>query len=54
MRRRRWWLAATWDKAFEAAKARLYPDKKKLDEDEARRFSLLEDHWDVIVTPSAD
>ena len=47
-------VGGTWDKAFEAAKASLYPDKKKLDEDEARRFSLLEEHWDVIVTPSAD
>ena len=38
-------VGGTWDKAFEAAKASLYPDKKKLDEDEARRFSLLEEHW---------
>lgn len=46
-------VGGSWDKAFEAAKARLYPDKKKLEADEARRFSLLEEHWDVIVT-SAD
>lgn len=39
------------DKAFDAAKARLYPDKAKLDAEEARRFGLLEEHWDVIVTP---
>jgi hypothetical protein len=47
-------IGGAWDKAFEAAKARLYPDQKKLDADESRRFSLLEEHWDVIVTPAAD
>ncbi len=41
------------DKAFDAAQARLYPDKARFDADEARRFSLLEEHWDVVVT-SAD
>ena len=39
------------DKAFEAAKVKLYPDQAKLDREEAQRFSLLEEHWDVIVTP---
>jgi hypothetical protein len=47
-------VGGAWDKAFEATKARLYPDKKKLDADEERRFALLEEHWDVIVTPAAD
>lgn len=47
-------VGGAWDKAFEAAKAKLYPDKNKLDADEARRFSLLEEHWDVIVTPATD
>jgi hypothetical protein len=28
---------------------RLYPDDAKLTAEEAKRFSLLEDHWDVIV-----
>lgn len=41
------------DKAFqqkwEEAAKRLYPDRKTFDAEEARRFSLLEDHWDVIV-----
>lgn len=41
------------DKAFAEAAARLYPDKTKYDADEARRFSLLEDHWDMIVMPVA-
>ena len=40
------------DRAFDAVKARLYPDRKKLDAEEARRFSLLDEHWDVIVTSS--
>ncbi len=39
------------DKASDAAKARLYPNEAKLKTDEASRFGLLEDHWDVIVTP---
>jgi hypothetical protein len=47
-------VAGAFDKAFEAAKAQLYPDKKKLEAEEARRFGLLEEHWDVIVTPAAD
>lgn len=38
-----------WDAAWSAARARLYKDLKKLDAEEARRFSLLEEHWDVIV-----
>ena len=43
-----------YDKASEAVTARLYPDKAKLDREEAKRFSLLEEHWDVIVIPSGD
>ena len=42
-------VGGTFDKAYEAAKARLYPDKAKLDAEEAERFSLLEEHWDVVV-----
>ena len=44
----------TYDKAADAVTARLYPDKAKLDREEAKRFSLLEEHWDVIVVPSGD
>lgn len=44
-------VGGQFDKAFEAAKARLYPDKAKLEAEEARRFALLDEHWDVIVTP---
>ncbi|MEO7602819.1 MAG: hypothetical protein ABIS39_06100 [Sphingomicrobium sp.] len=47
-------VGGTFDKAFEAAKAKFYPDEAKLDREEAQRFSLLEEHWDVIVTPSGD
>ena len=46
-------VGGAFDKASDAVKARLYPDKKRLDAEEAKRFSLLEEHWDVIVT-SAD
>ena len=42
-------IGGPFDSAFEAAKARLYPDKAKLDAEEDRRFALLEEHWDVIV-----
>ncbi len=45
-------VGGAFDQAFEAAKARLYPDKKKFDAEEAQRFSLLEEHWDVFVTPA--
>ncbi len=34
---------------WKVTKARLYPDATKLDAEEARRFSLLEEHWDVII-----
>ena len=44
-------IGGQFDKAFEAAKARLYPDNAKLEAQEARRFALLDEHWDVIVTP---
>ncbi|HEX8231859.1 MAG TPA: hypothetical protein VF559_00740 [Caulobacteraceae bacterium] len=42
-------VGGEFDKRFEAAKDRLYPDKAKLEAEEARRFGLLEEHWDVIV-----
>lgn len=38
-----------WDTAWAEARARLYKDLKKFDAEEARRFSILEEHWDVIV-----
>ena len=38
-------------RAFEEAQARLYPDKKTFEAEEARRYSLVEEHWDVIVVP---
>lgn len=34
---------------WKAAQARLYPDTARFDAEEARRFSLLEEHWDVII-----
>lgn len=41
-------LNALWAEATE----RLYKDQKKFHAEEARRFSLLEDHWDVILMPN--
>lgn len=37
------------DQASEAVSRRLYPDRERFQSEEARRFSLLEEHWDVIV-----
>ena len=47
-------VGGAFDKASEAITARLYPDKARLDAEEARRFGLLEEHWDVIVTPTGE
>lgn len=44
-------VGGAYDAATAATVKRLYPDKAKFDAEEARRFSLLEDHWDVIVVP---
>jgi hypothetical protein len=38
-----------YDKAFEAARARLLPDKARFEAEQAKRMSLLEDHWDVVM-----
>jgi hypothetical protein len=38
-----------WERLWGAARARLYRDKAAFDAEEARRFALLEEHWDVIV-----
>lgn len=43
-----------YDKASEAAMKRLYPDKSAHIAAETRRFSLLEEHWDVIVMPAGE
>lgn len=37
------------DQASEATVKRLYPDEKTFEAEETRRFSLLEDHWDMLV-----
>ena len=37
------------DQAFEAAEARLFPDRAAHSAEETSRFAMLEDHWDVIV-----
>lgn len=44
-------VGGEFDQAFEAASERLFPDRDRFEAEEARRFSLLEEHWDVIVTP---
>jgi hypothetical protein len=44
-------VGGPYDQAFEEARKRLRPDKKVFDAEQARRFALMEDHWDVIVTP---
>lgn len=44
-------VGGAFDEASDKVTARLYPHKAKLDLEEQRRFSLLEEHWDVIVVP---
>jgi len=44
-------IGGAFDRAYEAAKARLYPDKTAFQAEEAQRFSLLEEHWDIFVVP---
>lgn len=44
-------VGGAYDAATEAATKRLFPDRATYEAEEARRFSLLEEHWDVIVTP---
>ena len=47
-------VGGAFDKATEAITARLYPDRARLKSEEARRFGLLEEHWDVIVTQTVE
>ncbi len=39
-----------WETRWLDAKTRLYKDLKKFEAEEAERFSLLEDHWDVFIS----
>lgn len=41
-----------YDAAAEAVGARLFPDLAKFKAEEAKRFALVEEHWDVIVDRS--
>jgi hypothetical protein len=47
-------VGGAYDKASEAVIKRLYPDEAVHRAAEAKRFALLEEHWDVIVTPASD
>ncbi|MBL8960628.1 MAG: hypothetical protein JNJ98_12305 [Gemmatimonadetes bacterium] len=38
-----------WDRLWGVARNRLYRDAARFDAEEAARFALLEDHWDVVV-----
>lgn len=42
-----------WEARWEEAKKRLYKDQKRLEAEEAERFMLLEDHWDVVISDYA-
>jgi hypothetical protein len=44
-------ITGPYTKAAMATAKRLFPDKAKFDAEERKRFSLLEEHWDVIVVP---
>lgn len=45
--------APEWTRVFDEELARLKKANPRFDEEEARRFSLLEEHWDVILYPEA-
>jgi hypothetical protein len=38
-----------WDKLWDEAKKRRYQDQARFEAEEAQRFALLEDHWDIVV-----
>lgn len=46
-------FGSDFEKAFVEATQRLYPDRDTFSAEEARRFLLLEDHWDIVVMPVA-
>ena len=39
-----------WDAEWKSAKERMYKNLEKFEVEEGRRFSLLEEHWDVVVS----
>lgn len=39
-----------WEKAWADSKARLYKDGDALNAEETMRFSLLDEHWDIVVS----
>lgn len=43
-----------WDRQWALARKRLYADQKAFDSEEARRFALLEEHWDIVVNQVRD
>jgi hypothetical protein len=45
--------AALQEHSDAAIAARLFPDRDAYREEERRRFSLLEAHWDVVLEPHA-
>jgi hypothetical protein len=42
-------VGGAYDEAANKVTTRLYPDEATFKTEEAKRFSLLEEHWDVIV-----
>lgn len=38
-----------WDQLWEEARRRRFPDSARFVAEEAQRFALLEEHWDVVV-----
>lgn len=45
-------LMNAWEKAWERLYAPRDPEGAKFMAEESRRFSIVEDHWDVVVKPS--
>lgn len=47
-------LDGAFDKAMTAATRKLFPDQDALNAEEAKRFAMLEEHWDVVVVRTSD
>lgn len=39
-----------WEAEWASARKKMFKDLKKFETEESRRFSLVEEHWDVIVS----
>ena len=43
-----------YERAMTKVMQQLYPDRAAFEREEAQRFALVEEHWDVVVSPIGD